>query len=231
MRQSTPSCWPARSAGSGAKRTSIIAIGGDKLARGLTLEGLTVSYFLRASRMYDTLMQMGRWFGYRPGYLDLCRLYTTGELCEWFGHITDASEELREEFDLMAASGATPREYGLKVQSHSVLLVTSRLKMRSARNLMLSFSGQLLETVAFHREHDVLERNLAAARRLVSSLGVPEENPVRVRNGVKQSWRGYRLPFGSRRDQIKLLGNGVCPPVMEAIVRSLISGQNVALAA
>lgn len=169
----------------------VIAIGGDKLARGLTLEGLTVSYFLRASKMYDTLMQMGRWFGYRPGYLDLCRLYTTGELCEWFGHIADASEELREEFDLMAASGATPREYGLKVQSHPVLLVTSRLKMRSARNLMLSFSGQLLETVAFHRERDVLEWNLTAARRLVSSLGEPEENPVRVRNATKQAWRGY----------------------------------------
>lgn len=92
----------------------VIAIGGDKLSRGLTLEGLCVSYFLRASRMYDTLMQMGRWFGYRPGYLDLCRLYTTSDLSEWFGHITDAAEELREEFDIMAATGATPREYGLR---------------------------------------------------------------------------------------------------------------------
>ena len=128
-----------------------IAIGGDKLARGLTLEGLTTSYFLRASKMYDTLMQMGRWFGYRPGYIDLCRLYTTGELVEWFEHIGSASEELREEFDFMAASGATPREYGLKVQSHPVLMVTSRLKMRTARTLALSFSGNLLETVTFHR--------------------------------------------------------------------------------
>ncbi|WP_164081642.1 Z1 domain-containing protein, partial [Stenotrophomonas maltophilia] len=58
----------------------VIAIGGDKLARGLTLEGLCTSYFLRASKMYDTLMQMGRWFGYRPGYLDLCRLYTSPDL-------------------------------------------------------------------------------------------------------------------------------------------------------
>ena len=62
---------------------SAIAIGGDKLSRGLTLEGLSVSYFLRASRMYDTLLQMGRWFGYRPGYVDLCRLYTTDELREF----------------------------------------------------------------------------------------------------------------------------------------------------
>ena len=83
----------------------VIAIGGDKLARGLTLDGLCVSYFLRASKMYDTLMQMGRWFGYRPGYLDICRLYTTNDLVEWFRHIAEASEELREEFEMMQASG------------------------------------------------------------------------------------------------------------------------------
>lgn len=169
----------------------VIAIGGDKLARGLTLEGLCVSYFLRASKMYDTLMQMGRWFGYRPGYLDLCRLYTTAELSEWFGHIADAAEELREEFDLMAATGATPREYGLKVQSHPVLMVTSRLKMRAARNLMLSFSGQLLETVSLYRDPQVLGRNLDAAARLLSSLGKPEIDPVRIRAGARQQWKGF----------------------------------------
>ena len=171
----------------------VIAIGGDKLARGLTLEGLCVSYFLRASRMYDTLMQMGRWFGYRPGYLDVCRLYTTSDLSEWFGHITDAAEELRSELDIMAATGSTPREYGLKVQSHPVLMVTSRLKMRSARNLMLSFSGQLLETVALYRTKEVLYRNLATARSLVSSLGRPEAHPERIRNGSRQKWKGSFL--------------------------------------
>ena len=61
---------------------SVIAVGGNKLSRGLTLEGLSVSYYLRASKAYDTLLQMGRWFGYRPGYEDLCRLYTTPALCE-----------------------------------------------------------------------------------------------------------------------------------------------------
>ena len=169
----------------------VIAIGGDKLARGLTLEGLCVSYFLRASKMYDTLMQMGRWFGYRPGYLDLCRLYTTPELVEWFGHITDASEELREEFEMMAASGATPREYGLKVQSHPVLMVTSRLKMRSAKNLMISFSGQLLETVSLFRDPSVLKKNAEAATRLIGSLGRPEVNPVRTRGEGRQRWEGF----------------------------------------
>jgi len=173
------------------KGLKVIAIGGDKLARGLTLEGLCISYFLRASKMYDTLMQMGRWFGYRPGYLDLSRLYITSELSEWFGHIADAAEELREEFDLMAASGATPREYGLKVQSHPVLMVTSRLKMRTAKNLMLSFSGQLIQTVALHYEKSILERNFAATRKLISDIGDPIINPEQYREGKKVNWQGY----------------------------------------
>lgn len=176
----------------GGAGLKVIAIGGDKLARGLTLEGLAVSYFLRASKMYDTLMQMGRWFGYRPGYLDLCRLYTTADLVEWFGHIADAGEELREEFDLMAETGATPRDYGLKVQSHPVLMVTSRVKMRTAKNLFLSFSGTIVETVALHRDPDRLRRNFEAATRLVSGLGLPsEENPVRNRPGKQpHNWSG-----------------------------------------
>jgi len=151
----------------------VIAVGGDKLSRGLTLEGLSVSYFLRSSKMYDTLMQMGRWFGYRPGYIDLCRLYCTKELSEWFGHIADASEELREEFELMAKSGGTPREYGLKVQSHPVLMVTSRVKMRAAKTLMLSFSGQLLETVVLSTNEDKIARNLRAVTELIAKIGPP----------------------------------------------------------
>ena len=170
----------------------VIAIGGDKLARGLTLEGLTTSYFLRASKMYDTLMQMGRWFGYRPGYLDLCRLYTTDDLVEWFEHIGNASEELREEFDYMAASGSTPREYGLKVQSHPVLMVTSRLKMRTARRLALSFSGSLLETVTFHVERPILDGNLNAARRLLAKLDESEPDPTRT-HGRRIVWEGSHL--------------------------------------
>ena len=155
------------------KGLKIVAIGGDKLARGLTLEGLCTSYFLRASKMYDTLMQMGRWFGYRPDYLDLCRLYTTADLMEWFGHIADAAEELRGEFDLMEKSGLTPKQYGLKVQSHPVLMVTSPLKMRTAKNLMLSFSGQLLETVALYKDTKELARNVEALRNLLESCGDP----------------------------------------------------------
>jgi hypothetical protein len=171
----------------------VIAIGGDKLSRGLTLEGLTVSYFLRASKMYDTLMQMGRWFGYRPDYEDLCRLYMTEELSEWFGHITDASEELRQEFDRMVAVNQTPADYGLRVRSHPILMVTSALKMRTGEELELSFAGDILETVAFHRDPSIASSNEDALASLVSALGPAIENPSRTRPDGTASWEGTRL--------------------------------------
>ena len=77
---------------------SFIAVGGDKLSRGLTLEGLSISYYNRPSRMYDTLMQMGRWFGYRPRYLDLCRIWTTSTIKTWYRDIALATHELIGEF-------------------------------------------------------------------------------------------------------------------------------------
>jgi hypothetical protein len=152
---------------------NIVAVGGDKLSRGLTLEGLTVSYFLRCSRMYDTLMQMGRWFGYKEKYLDVCRLFTTEELYTWFQHIAAATEELRLEFDHMASVGATPKEYGLKVRSHPLMVVTSAVKMRSGTTLSLSYSGDISETIIFHTGQTV-EGNLRAANALLGALGEPE---------------------------------------------------------
>jgi hypothetical protein len=152
---------------------NIIAIGGDKLSRGLTLEGLTVSYFLRSSRMYDTLMQMGRWFGYREKYLDICRLYTTEELCEWFQHIATATEELRMEFDHMVNIGGTPKDYGLKVRSHPALLVTSAVKMKTGTTLSLSYAGDISETIIFDTADIILKRNLEATKNLFRNLPPP----------------------------------------------------------
>lgn len=172
----------------------VIAVGGDKLARGLTLEGLCVSYFVRTTKMYDTLMQMGRWFGYRPGYLDLCRLYTSPDLVKWFGHIADASEELREEFDFMAEAKLTPEQYGLKVMSHEILTVTSPLKMRNAQTLSLTYSGTRPQTILFHRDVKILQQNLDATDALISSLGSPwEDSPKYVRDGEPDSWPNARL--------------------------------------
>jgi hypothetical protein len=172
----------------------VIAVGGDKLARGLTLEGLCVSYFVRTTKMYDTLMQMGRWFGYRPGYLDLCRLYTSPDLVKWFGHIADASEELREEFDFMAKAKLTPEQYGLKVMSHETLTVTSPLKMRNAQTLSLTYSGTRPQTIIFHRNAAIQQSNLDATDALVAALG-PRfvDAPKYLRDGEVDSWPGARL--------------------------------------
>jgi hypothetical protein len=167
---------------------NVIAIGGNKLSRGLTLEGLTVSYYLRATRMYDTLMQMGRWFGYRPGYEDLCRLYTTGELVDWYREITLASEELRGEFDFMAQRGATPEEYGLRVRtSPAGLSVTAPNKMRRTQKVTLTFSEDIVETVTFDVSDAALARNREAFERLVDGARAAVGEP----SGTARRFNGF----------------------------------------
>jgi hypothetical protein len=156
----------------------VIAVGGDKLSRGLTLEGLTVSYFLRSSRMYDTLMQMGRWFGYRPGYEDLCRLYLTQELAEWYGHITEASDELRAEFDRMVLQGSTPNEYGLRVRTHPVLAITGKLRP-GLPTITTSLSATPFEPTVLIDSPSVHQKNWENTSAFLESLGVPFESPVR----------------------------------------------------
>ena len=151
---------------------SVIAVGGNKLSRGLTLEGLSVSYYLRATRMYDTLMQMGRWFGYRPGYVDLCRLFTSSELIEWYQHITVAAEEVRAEFDNMFYEKRRPKEYGLKVRTHpGVLQITSASKFRSHEKISLSYSGRLRETYEFTTSPGTHRHNLNVFKKLLSDCG------------------------------------------------------------
>lgn len=159
---------------------SVIAIGGDKLSRGLTLEGLSVSYYLRASKMYDTLMQMGRWFGYRKGYVDLCRLYTSEELNEWFRHITLASEELRDEFTYLKESGATPEDYAVKVRTHpGCLQITAVSKMRNVDTVRISWSGRLIETYLLSLDKSINHANNILTDSFLSSLGCFEHHNKR----------------------------------------------------
>lgn len=163
---------------------SVIAIGGDKLSRGLTLEGLSVSYFLRASKMYDTLMQMGRWFGYRSGYVDLCRLFTSSELNEWYRHITLASEELREEFSYLYEVGGTPEDYALRVRNHpGVLQITSLAKMRYASTIEVSWAGRLVETYQLLKDKANRHTNFVAADTLLCKLGAYNQT------GTNYLWR------------------------------------------
>lgn len=157
------------------KGLSVIAIGGNKLSRGLTLEGLTISYYLRSSKMYDTLMQMGRWFGYRPGYLDLCRLFTSDELISHYKHITAATEEMRAEFDRMWLLKKTPREYGLKVRAHTgVLTITAANKFRYKKMMSFSFSGDLKETWQFNKAgSEIFRNNHKITEIFIGGLGSP----------------------------------------------------------
>jgi hypothetical protein len=168
---------------------NVIAVGGFSLSRGLTLEGLMVSYFLRNSMMYDTLMQMGRWFGYRPGYDDLCRVWMLEEAEGWYTHIAESIDELREEFRRMESANATPREFGLKVRSHpDTLIVTARNKMGSSKPLVVSIglANQFVETAVLRRDNESLEANRSAAIRLAQNLrasGTPPEDGTPIRGG------------------------------------------------
>ena len=168
---------------------NVIAVGGLSLSRGLTLEGLVVSYFLRNSMMYDTLLQMGRWFGYRQGYEDLCRVWMPEEAQGWYAHIADSIEELREEVARMQSANATPKEFGLKVRSHpDRLVVTARNKMGSGRPLrvLIGLANSFVETAILRRDAASLEANLQAAISLAESLrrsGIPPEDGEAISGG------------------------------------------------
>lgn len=152
---------------------SVIAVGGYSLSRGLTLEGLMVSYFLRNSMMYDTLMQMGRWFGYRPGYDDLCKVWMPEEAEGWYAHVAESIEMLREELRRMAAAGATPEEFGLKVRAHpDTLIVTARNKMGSSEKIVvrIGLGNEFVETAILKNDSTSLKDNLRTVQRFVESL-------------------------------------------------------------
>ena len=159
---------------------NVIAVGGLSLSRGLTLEGLTVSYFLRRSMMYDTLFQMGRWFGYRDGYEDLCRVWMPDEAQGWYEHISDSVEELRDELTRMQGVNATPREFGLKVRSHpDTLMVTARNKMGSGQNhtVMIGLDNHFVETATLRRDEPSRATNLRATKLLAEAMRAGGQAP------------------------------------------------------
>lgn len=153
------------------KPFNVIVVGGDKLSRGLTLEGLTVSYFTRGSNTYDTLMQMGRWFGYRPGYIDVCRLFTTNYLRGLFAHISMATEDLASQFEYMTETAhKSPIEFGLRVATHPDLEITSKNKLRTGEIARRDFSAKLSQTRVFDKDFSQFDRNFDAAETLLLSI-------------------------------------------------------------
>ena len=144
-----------------------IVVGGAVLARGLTLEGLSVSFFLRTSQQYDTLLQMGRWFGYRQGYEDLPRLWTTLDLQTSFRALAQIEEEIREDI-ARYCDRVTPLEFAVRVRSIPGMVITSAAKMRHAYRTSISFEGKHIQTIRFeHRNRIVVPDNWQAAATLV----------------------------------------------------------------
>lgn len=150
-----------------------IAIGGFKLSRGLTLEGLTISYFYRRSQMYDTLMQMARWFGYRDGYDDLVTLWTTKSASGWYRYITEATEELKSDLVEYERQKIEPSEFGVKVRSHeAALIVTAQNKMRTGMKIKgnTRFDNKLKETFYVDVRPKEQEHNTSLSKNFLDEL-------------------------------------------------------------
>lgn len=149
----------------------VIAIGGNQLSRGLTLEGLMISYYLRASKQYDTLLQMGRWFGYRKGYEDLTRVHTTAQIWDFFEHLALVEGELRSEIYRYEEEEMTPQQMAIAIRGHRNLTVTAPNKIGAARLRQVSYSGSLNQTIWFPLDQpDILRSNYNIGETFISKL-------------------------------------------------------------
>lgn len=171
----------------------VIAIGGNSFARGLTLEGLCVTFFYRRSLMYDTLMQMGRWFGYRPLYEDLCKIWLAPDAIGWYRYITAAIEELKDQIREMQRQDRTPSDFGLKVRRHPAsLIVTARNKMRTATQVRraVSLSQRYLESARLLDKKEVLDANYELFQKFIKKLPAVRYEGNDVDYTSKLFWRG-----------------------------------------
>jgi len=173
------------------KGRRVIAVGGLTLSRGLPLEGLCVSYFYRNSKAYDTLLQMGRWFGYRPGYEDICRIWMDPDVQEWFSHVANVVGELRLDIRRMHANRQPPSRFGMRVRSHpDALIVTALNKMRNAQEVEvdISYSECGAETPFLPKSTEVSRKNLVSVNHFLSGLPPAEM----IKN--KCFWRNVPAP-------------------------------------
>ncbi|KML03178.1 Z1 domain-containing protein [Rossellomorea marisflavi] len=155
-------------------QTNAIVIGGLSIARGFTLEGLSISYFLRTTFYYDTLMQMGRWFGYRMGYQDLCRIYITNEMKNKFSFINTAMDELLQKLQIMRKEGLTPEDFGLAVKQHpdSLVQITARNKAKYTESMYINMdlNGTIKETSFIDKKEASIYENFKVIKSFISLL-------------------------------------------------------------
>lgn len=160
----------------------VIVVGGFALSRGLTLEGLMVSFYYRNSVMYDSLLQMGRWFGYRKGYEDLCRIYMTEKVIDDFRFIALATKELKEDLKVNSDRGLTPLDFGIKVRTGQVgLIITARNKMGSSKELTARahFTKDIIETTVFSTD---VEKFINPNNELIKTL--VDRNHSKISNSM-----------------------------------------------
>lgn len=149
----------------------IVAVGGNRLSRGLTLEGLTISYFLRTASMCDTLLQMARWYGFRRNYEDLIRIWTTDGIARWFSELALVEQSLRDSLIALARAGRRPDQMAIRLRSHSDLLLTARNKSRTALSQQDSWSGEHPQTVLLPLSDAVkLQANLTLTDRFIKEI-------------------------------------------------------------
>lgn len=171
-----------------------IVVGGDVLSRGLTLDGLQVSYFVREPRTMDTLMQMGRWFGYRPGFGDLIRIWMPETTQADFAHSAEVTEELREALVDMKARGLMPRDFGLRVRVHpdSVDIVAAN-KGRDTTLVEIGptvWQNRLAESYDLTGDSAIDLDNRAAVEALIAAMG---PRPALATSGGFSAWRSVPL--------------------------------------
>jgi hypothetical protein len=148
----------------------LIAVGGNRLSRGLTLEGLTIAYFLRTTSMADSLLQMARWYGFRAGYEDLIRIWTTEIIAQWFIELALVEESLRDAITAMNRAGRRPNEMAIRMRSHSELMLTSKRKSRMLEESNQSWSGENPQTILFPlRNATILDHNAELTAALLSA--------------------------------------------------------------
>lgn len=153
----------------------VIAIGGLALSRGLTLEGLCVSYFYRNTATFDVLMQMGRWFGYRDGYGDLCKIFITNDSREYYKDICESIDCLKEDIKKMGSQNKKPEDYGIRVRNDSIDLgITASNKMRNTKNKVdrKSFYGNIFETPYLHRDLKIIEHNIQQTISFIENISL-----------------------------------------------------------
>ena len=159
-----------------------IVIGGNTLARGLTLEGLICSYFMRTSSAYDSLLQMGRWFGYRVGYEDLQRIWMQDDLISNFRHMALVEEEIRQQIEQLAAEGLDPSQVPVRIRDHKLLTITALNKMNYAQRLQIGYSDTRVETISLDSKAEILLSNQLVTKNLIeqikkSGLEITRKNP------------------------------------------------------